>query len=410
MAAPGNGGSARIRRRYHFHFPGVLYVCVTLFLAVGAVNSQNNLLFFALGLAIGGLLVSGLLSGAALIGVRLERMPIPTGTVGKPMTIRYRVSNSNAVFPAFGLHVEELPGGRRERKPGWRSFFPSVATFAAHVPPKSSRQARAVVVPVRRGTVSLDGVQTWSTFPFGLAKKSTAVSLPHTGIVHPPELALRPGVIARITAKAPYGLGGQRSQGLGEEFFGLREYSAGDPPRNIAWKPSARTGTLVVRQYSAPAPSRLWVVLAVPDGAGEGDVEMAVALAASILAHASRAGVAVGLAVPRVNILHAPRQSRLHLDRMLGDLAVADLRAGETGAVFPEAPSRSGACVVVHAGGVDATQGPRHARHFGVEDAEKLFDDSPENRRVLALVRGAGDASGGGRGGGRWRRLWEGFR
>jgi uncharacterized protein (DUF58 family) len=388
--APARDGVAgrRARRRYHFHFPGVLYVCVTLFLAVGAVNSQNNLLFFALGLAIGGLLVSGVLSGAALIGVRVERLPIPTGSVGKPLTIRYRVSNSNALFPAFGLHVEELPG--RGRAAGWRAFFPSVSAFVPYVPAKSFRQVRAVVVPERRGAVSMDVVQIWSTFPFGLAKKSTAVSLPHSGLVHPPELALRPGIIARITAKAPYGLGGQRSQGMGEEFFGLREYSPGDPPRNIAWKPSARTGTLAVRQYSAPAPSRLWVVLAAPDGADGADVEMGVALAASILAHAERAGVAVGLAVPRAGILHPPRQSRWHLDRMLGDLALADLGAGgSSSGVFPDAAARSGACVVVHAGAVDQSQGPRHARHLSVLEADRLVDDSPETRRVLAIMRGS---------------------
>jgi hypothetical protein len=130
---------------------------------------------------------------------------------------------------------------------------------------------------------------------------------------------------------------------------------------------------------------------------------MGVALAASILAHADRAGVAVGLAVPRVGILHAPRQSRWHLDRMLGDLAIADLGAAGgdgSGAVFPDAAARSGACVVVHAGPVDASQGPRHARHLSVAEAGMLFDDSPENRRVLALMRENGGEPGraGGRG------------
>src|ERR1041385_4840021 len=57
-------------RRYHFHGPGLVYILVTLFIAMGAINSQNNLLFAALGLAIGGLLISGIISGGALLGVR----------------------------------------------------------------------------------------------------------------------------------------------------------------------------------------------------------------------------------------------------------------------------------------------------------------------------------------------------
>src|SRR5207253_2912685 len=36
---------ARPLRRYHFHAPGLVYILVTLFIAIGAINSQNNLLF-----------------------------------------------------------------------------------------------------------------------------------------------------------------------------------------------------------------------------------------------------------------------------------------------------------------------------------------------------------------------------
>ena len=36
-------------RRYHFHFPGVLFAVVTLLLGIGAINSQNNLLFLLFG-------------------------------------------------------------------------------------------------------------------------------------------------------------------------------------------------------------------------------------------------------------------------------------------------------------------------------------------------------------------------
>jgi uncharacterized protein (DUF58 family) len=402
----------RARRRYHFHFPGVLYVCVTLFLAVGAVNSQNNLLFFALGLAIGGLLVSGVLSGASLLGVRLERLAIPTGAVGEPLTIRYRLSNSNALVPAFGLHIEEIAPARQHRghtAPGWRRFVPAgiVRAFAPHVPARGVRQAHAVVTPARRGTITFDRVQVWSTFPFGLAKKSTTISSPHSGLVHPAVLPLRPGVIARITAKAPYGLGGQRSQGLGEEFFGLREYAPGDPPRNIAWKPSARTGTLLVRQYSTPAPSRLWLVLAFPaEGAPARQEylnEAAIALGASILSHADKAGVAVGLAVPCAGVLHPPRLNRWHLDRMLGDLALLEPVHGHTTAdPFPEAAARSGACVIVHAGPVDGALGPSHAVHFNAAQAAQLLQDTPHVREVLGLIeRSAGVGRGDGRPGGR---------
>ena len=97
----------KITRQYHFAFGGVLYVAVTTLLMLGALNSQNNLLFAAMGVSIGGLVVSGILSGWALLGVRVERISVSNASVGRPMTLRYRVSNKNRFVPAFALVIEE---------------------------------------------------------------------------------------------------------------------------------------------------------------------------------------------------------------------------------------------------------------------------------------------------------------
>jgi hypothetical protein len=37
------------QRRYHFRYAGLIYIGVTVFIAIGALNSQNNLLFWAWG-------------------------------------------------------------------------------------------------------------------------------------------------------------------------------------------------------------------------------------------------------------------------------------------------------------------------------------------------------------------------
>ena len=43
-----------------------------------------------------------------------------------------------------------------------------------------------------------------------------------------------------------------RAHANGEELHQLRPYRAGDPPRSIAWKHSARRDTLLVREYEKP--------------------------------------------------------------------------------------------------------------------------------------------------------------
>ncbi|NUS59542.1 MAG: DUF58 domain-containing protein, partial [Lysobacter sp.] len=39
---------------------------------------------------------------------------------------------------------------------------------------------------------------------------------------------------------------------LGDDVHHLRAYRRGDPPRTIAWKPTARLGNLMVREYERP--------------------------------------------------------------------------------------------------------------------------------------------------------------
>ncbi len=385
-------------RRYHFHPPGLIYVLVTLFIAVGALNSQNNLLFATLGLAIGGLLASGVLSGSALLGVRVVRETTPPGTVGAPLTLRYTVRNANRLMPVFGLHVEEVPRGPslRDGTPGSPTgpgaVLLSAQTFVVHVGPGEFVRAAAVVVPRVRGEAVSAGVRVWSTFPFGLVKKSLFFPLHRTVEVRPAALPLRRGLVQRLSARAAAGVGAEPMAGAGEEFFGLREYVAGDNPRRIAWRASARTGELVVRQHSLPSPIRMWVVLrfGTPSRTDEDRVERAIALGASLLRHADEAGVGAGLCVPRAAVAIPPRVERRHLDRMLRVLARLDPSAPRPDPErFPESAARSGrgaVCVIVHAGAIDRSFGPRHARHLEAARLHEWVEDTDEGRALVAIL------------------------
>lgn len=394
------------RRRYHSHTPGMLYVGFTILLAIGAINSQNNLLFLALGLAIGGLLISGLLSGTSLMGVRVERTAPARGAIGSPLRIRYRVTNNNRFLATFGLHIVEATGTGRGKKAPWSRFSVQPRTFVVHVPPATSIEAEAVVKPLARGTIDLEGLQVWSTFPFGLTKKSVNFELRRTILILPPELPLRTGFVRRLSNRSYSGGGAENSAGQGEEFFGLREYIAGDSLRQIAWKRTARTGQVVVRQNAAPSPPRLWVMLdfnAPQDApAGEGPVltqaaldERAIALAASVLRSATTGGMAVGLSIPSARIIHPVREGRGHLDRLLNELALLEPGTfrGLKGPA-PAAMSRSGTCLVVHAGKVDTAVGPLGSNHITASRAAEYVATDDQTAEVLAVLDAAGTTAG----------------
>lgn len=385
MSGRGRDDPAPIRR-YHFHMPGVMYVAVTLFIAVGAINGQNNLLFAGLGLSIGGLLASGVISGASLLGVRLRPVPVGPATAGQAYRIRYEITNVNRVMPVFGLNVEEAT----ERRPGLATrAFAGTRAFAAHVGPRRTLVVAASLRPMVRGVARLPAVRVWSTFPFGLARKSLTFELPRSIEVRPADLPLRSGLVERLAARALAGFGAERTPGTGEEFFGLREYVLGDSPRQIAWRASARTGALVVRQHAMPSPIRLWVVIRF-GAAGIADrrlSERAIALAASLLRAADAQGVAVGLAVPASSVVIPPRIERRQLDRVLSVLCRVTAPPEGAAEGFPEAAARASqgaVCVAVHAGDVDRSAAPPHARHFSAADPASWLEDSADARRILA--------------------------
>lgn len=313
----------KITRQYHFAFAGVLYVAVTTLLMLGALNSQNNLLFAAMGVSIGGLVVSGILSGSALLGLRVERLSVSDAYVGRPMTIRYRVRNTNRLIPAFALVVEEALG----KEASWKRSFAVPRTCIAHLGPGQSIECEAQVWPIERGVIALDDIRIWSTFPIGIAKKSVTVHPAPVEIhVRPLVVAIRDALFRRADGASRSGRKSSRRAGQGDEFFSIREYQPGDPIRQIAWRATARTGQILVTQPASPVPDRLRIVVALSKGSDfKANNERAISLAASIISRASKSATMVGLSVPQLNCSIEPGSGRRNVERMLDSLAEIDL-------------------------------------------------------------------------------------
>ncbi|MEL6329417.1 MAG: DUF58 domain-containing protein [Planctomycetota bacterium] len=241
-----DGARVRIReRRYRLRLATLLYMALTLFLAIGAVNSQNNLLFFAFGIAIAGMLVSGLLSASLLGRLGVRRISPPLAAVGEDVEIVYRVTNRSSRMPALALLLVEPIAGERSSD--------AVIASIPYIAPRGSVRVVARGRARRRGVFPLVGPTISSGFPFGLFGKSIAFRDPDQLVVAPRKLALK------VPPPTPAGRGARSvsvamaREGGADEFLGLRDYRPGDPARKIAWKASTRHGRLVTRQTAALA-------------------------------------------------------------------------------------------------------------------------------------------------------------
>jgi uncharacterized protein (DUF58 family) len=107
-------------------------------------------------------------------------------------------------------------------------------------------------------------------------------------------------LIKRSNALPQHGIHRLQRAGMGGELLELREYVAGDPPKSIAWKVSARRDRLMTRQYESEVPIRLQLFV---DGSistriggfGERLLDQITYVAASVARSAISSGDLVGL-------------------------------------------------------------------------------------------------------------------
>ncbi|WP_135227851.1 transglutaminaseTgpA domain-containing protein [Deinococcus fonticola] len=149
-----------------------------------------------------------------------------------------------------------------------------------------------VPAPVR-GPLHLTGVQVAAVDTLGLWHASLPAPDSEAVLVTPRAEANAP--TPRTLKVTGTGDAVQRTRGH-DEFAGVRAYQPGDSPRLISWKHVARTGTLLTREFDAPAGEGLnldW-----NETAGAGTVESRVSRLAAWVAHAQQQKLPFSMNLP----------------------------------------------------------------------------------------------------------------
>lgn len=217
---------------------GWLLILVAIGIGVAAYNTASNILFLVLSFVFALLIVNGVLSVLNFRRLGWElRLPAEcragetlSGTIA--LTNRKRWHATRAVW-----FVVRVDGGDRRRAflreridPGETFLLP----FAVDLESRGRKRIR------------VEGPE--STYPFGFLRKQTGAFVEREFLVWPAAdpRAPRPPEPRRTVRTG----GVRRRVGAGTDLVQLREYQKGDPPRNIHWKATARTGKLMVRQLA----------------------------------------------------------------------------------------------------------------------------------------------------------------
>lgn len=213
----------------------------------------DNPLFLGLGLLAGALLLVGALAVRAP-QVKLTRsLPGNTANEGDTVSVELRIEATRK----HGKTLLEI----RDKLPGEVALAEGNNYALLDLKPGEAAGLRYAVKCPIKGFHSLGPVRVRAEDPFGLFHRDQDLGEPTTVKVYPKVEDLKD---SRAKSKYPFVTTGPflvGNPGTGSSFFALREYNRGDSMRDVNWKASARSKSLVVNQRERESSSEITILL-----------------------------------------------------------------------------------------------------------------------------------------------------
>ena len=218
---------------------GIFFAIMLLCMLLGSINYSSSLGFF----------LTFLLAGLGLVGMlytfrNLAYLKISHGHT-KPV-----FAGETAEVPLLLTTTHQLPAyqisvGQQRRSPSRKiNVFADSNTKLIHNLPAQ-----------QRGYATLGRLRVWSTFPLGLFHVWSWVELDHKVLVYP-----KPSGLHKLPHVSRHFKGHNTATYSGnEDFIGVRPYQAGDSPKHIAWKASAKSHEVLTKQFADLASHEVWL-------------------------------------------------------------------------------------------------------------------------------------------------------
>jgi uncharacterized protein (DUF58 family) len=297
--------------------PGVVLIGLSMGIGTAAYNSSSNILFITLSLLLACLILSGVLSWINLRAVQWRLRLAPPLRAGHDAVVALELRNGKRFLPTYGLGFEfgaQFVGVAADQRAestitGRNLDVRAVLAQAdarqmtgrvgltTRLDPRGEGRVEWVFKPERRGRLRVDLVSVGSLFPFGFLRKDFGAELSAETVVWPAPVEYR----RHATGAARRAAGGERvpRAGTGGDLLALRRYTSGDSHRLIHWKASARTRTLLVRQFAAETAEgyAMWLRTDAGVWSPGGQFELLISFAATLAEDLYRAGRLISVAL-----------------------------------------------------------------------------------------------------------------
>jgi len=325
---------------------GLVYSLFVLVIGIAALNTGNNLLFIVVSAMLAAIVVSGVASAGVLRGLDLDvsvpahlfagstalarltlhnrRRRTPSFSVSvappRPKTAgkRWRWERSSITFPLNAapgrewFRVPDLqlrvkreagsdhPGRPKPGLPGAPGSKPAIFSTPVYFPYIAAGSAASADVELRfdrRGRYQQGSFGLATRFPFSFLVKTRRIALEREIIVYPsvepPDEMFE--ILPIITGEFEAFM-----RGRGHDLYRIREHMPEDSARHVDWKATAKSMSLMVREFTREDERKLRIVFDNPalGTVPEAAYEKAVALAASLAWHFAEEPTELSFAAP----------------------------------------------------------------------------------------------------------------
>lgn len=258
---------------------GVGYLLIMCVLFVGSSLTQYNTLMLVFAAMAGPFVVNGSLAYTMLKNARVRRRTPPRAMAGELFSVEVELENATPWLSLWMMVVQDQITYREE------TSYPSI--LFTRVAPATAQLGHYQVRLLQRGRHRFGPINISSRFPLGLVERGCLMQAAGEMLIYPRIGRLNSHWKRKLLGASELIETSQPRAGMfDDEFHHLREYRAGDNPRAIHWRSSARRNMLIVRDFQQNREHHLAVLIdlwpAAAAAPGESTVEQVLSLVATL--------------------------------------------------------------------------------------------------------------------------------
>ncbi len=224
---------------------GIYFMVLVVLMVIAAINYQNSLIF----------LIAFLLFSLFMVSI-LHTFRNLSGLLLQAGSSRPAFAGEDAEFDV----VVSRDGDRQYE--GLRLGWDMEMLAGVDLIEVREARVRLFVPTAARGRFNPGRLLVETNYPVGLFRAWSWIDLDMSAIVYP-----RPLFAGDIPDAYTSSADGEAVKRDGvDDFYGLRDFSAGDSIRHVAWKSYARTEDMQVKEFAALVDRRVWLDWSSLDG------------------------------------------------------------------------------------------------------------------------------------------------